>query len=136
MPGVADYNTTPATNTSINGIDISEGCSPAGYNNALRQIMADIKVWTNAYVAPVYPISIANGGTGAITAPAALTSLGAFPAAGGAIAGASSINGNLTRLGKGVHPYWGSTSATGGQMYLQAIGADPTLNPYDVVWEY
>lgn len=39
---VRDYNTTPASNTTISSIDISEGCSPAGINNAIRQQMADI----------------------------------------------------------------------------------------------
>lgn len=39
---VRDYNTTPSSNTTISSIDISEGCSPAGINNAIRQQMADI----------------------------------------------------------------------------------------------
>lgn len=40
---VSDYSTNPALNVTINGIDISEGCSPANINNALRQMMADTK---------------------------------------------------------------------------------------------
>ena len=39
---VRDYNTTPSSNATIASIDISEGCSPAGINNAIRQQMADI----------------------------------------------------------------------------------------------
>ena len=39
---VRDYSTTPASNTTIASIDISEGCSPAGINNAIRQQMADV----------------------------------------------------------------------------------------------
>lgn len=131
MP-VASYNTNPALNTSISGIDISENCSPAGYNNALRQIMADIRAWTDAQGVS-YPISIANGGTGQSSAAAAFNALAA---SGGTIGGDSTINGKLTRQGFGVHPYWGSTSATGGRMYLQALGSDPTSNPYDIVFEY
>lgn len=75
MPGVGSYNTTPALNTSINGIDISEGCAPGGYNNALRQIMADIATWT-ATNGVTYPVTIANGGTGQTSASAALAALG------------------------------------------------------------
>ncbi len=133
MPGVADYNTTPATNTSINGIDISEGCSPAGYNNALRQIMADIKTWTISYAPISLPVSLANGGTGATTASAAFN---AVAAAGGAIGGDTTINGKMTRLSYGVHPHFASTSMTGGRIYVQAVGADPTVNPGDIVLEY
>lgn len=75
MPPVADYSTNPALNTAISGIDIAENSAAAGYNNALRQIMADIRAWTDAY-AVAYPIAINKGGTGDITAAAALAALG------------------------------------------------------------
>ena len=39
---VTDYSTTPASNTTISGINIAEGWSPANVNNAFRQLMADI----------------------------------------------------------------------------------------------
>ena len=42
---IDDYSTTPGSNLQISGIDISEGCSPAGINNALRSLMADIRVF-------------------------------------------------------------------------------------------
>jgi hypothetical protein len=40
---VSDYNTDPDLNVDISGINIAEGCPPSGINNALRQMMADIK---------------------------------------------------------------------------------------------
>lgn len=42
MSGVYDYSETPSSNTSINGIDIGEGCAAGNLNNAQRQMMADI----------------------------------------------------------------------------------------------
>lgn len=39
---VADYSKTASQNTDIAGVDIDEGCSPAGVNNAIREVMADI----------------------------------------------------------------------------------------------
>lgn len=39
--GFQSYSTTPGTNTSINGINIAEGCPPSGVNDALRQLAAD-----------------------------------------------------------------------------------------------
>jgi hypothetical protein len=138
MPwGVANYNTNPALNTSINTIDIAENCSAAGYNNALRQIMADIATWTAAY-AVTYPISRAQGGTG-VAATDATTKASAFTALadnGGTIGADTIINGKLTRQGYGVHPHFASTSMTGGRIYVQASGADPTANPGDIVLEY
>lgn len=39
--GFRDYSLTPGSNTTIAGINIAEDCSPAGINNAIRQVMAD-----------------------------------------------------------------------------------------------
>lgn len=40
---VSDYKTDPNENTTISGINIAEGCPPSGINNAIRQLMADVK---------------------------------------------------------------------------------------------
>ena len=40
---VKDYNIEPELNVSISGISIAEGCAPSGINDALRQLMADVK---------------------------------------------------------------------------------------------
>ena len=44
---VSDYRTNPDENTSISGINIAEGCLPSGINNAIRQLMADVKAYAN-----------------------------------------------------------------------------------------
>lgn len=41
--GVKDYSLNADDNTQINGINIAEGCPPSGINNAIRQLMADVK---------------------------------------------------------------------------------------------
>lgn len=45
---IKDYSTTPDMNTSISGINIAEGCAPSGINNAIRQLMADVKAEKDA----------------------------------------------------------------------------------------
>ena len=40
---VKDYSASPELNVSISGINIAEGCPPSGSNNAIRQLMADVK---------------------------------------------------------------------------------------------
>ncbi len=40
---VSEYSSTAANNTDIGGINISEGCAPSGINNAIRELMAQIK---------------------------------------------------------------------------------------------
>lgn len=46
--GVKDYDLNPDNNTLINGINIAEGCPPSGINNAMRQLMADVKADSDA----------------------------------------------------------------------------------------
>lgn len=43
---ISDYSMTPASNTTISGTNIAEGCQPSGINDALRQMMADIATWS------------------------------------------------------------------------------------------
>ena len=46
--GVKDYDLNPDNNTQINGINIAEGCPPSGINNAIRQLMADMRADSDA----------------------------------------------------------------------------------------
>lgn len=75
-------------------------------------------------------LAIVDGGTGASTALAALANLGAMGLVGGAFTGA------INRSAKGVHPFFNAAGMTSGEMFIQASGADPTLNPGDIVFEY
>lgn len=40
---IKDYSATPALNGTISGINVAEGCPPSGINDAIRQLMADLK---------------------------------------------------------------------------------------------
>lgn len=75
-------------------------------------------------------LAIANGGTGASTASAAAAALGVLELTGG------TVTGDITRSGKGIHPFFNNASMTGGEIFIQAVGADPTANPGDIVFEY
>lgn len=46
---VQDYQTTPGANTTIGGINIGENCPPENLNDALRQLMADVKIMYNGF---------------------------------------------------------------------------------------
>jgi hypothetical protein len=123
---VSAYSTTASLNTAINGINIGEGMSRANVNNAIRELMADIKSWSNSFTV-TYPLSIANGGTGAATAGAAFN---AISASGGTVGAA------IKMTGAGAYPHFASTSVTDPKIHVQASGSDPTANPGDLVFEY
>lgn len=131
MP-VSSYNTNPALNTSISGNDISEGAAAAAFNNALRQIMADIKTWSDAF-SVTYPIVIAQGGTGQTTATAAFTALAA---SGGTIGGHTTINAELQKASAGAYPYFASSAVLYSRFFMQAIGASPCTEIGDIVFEW
>jgi hypothetical protein len=40
---ISEYSATAADNTDINAINIAEGCAPSGINNAIREMMKQLK---------------------------------------------------------------------------------------------
>jgi len=53
---ISEFDIDPNNNTDINSINIAEGCAPAGINNAIRQLMSDLKEWQSGamdkYIVP------------------------------------------------------------------------------------
>ena len=74
---VSDYNTNPDLNTAISGINIAEGCPPSGINNAIRQLMADVKADSEAQTA-----ALSQTMTGATASTAGTAGLVPAPDAG------------------------------------------------------
>jgi hypothetical protein len=76
---VSEWSATPANNTDVGGIDINEGCAPSGINNAIREVMAQVKdMITGAdgdsqVVGGNLTVNGTSTLTGAVTAPAGLT---------------------------------------------------------------
>jgi len=121
---ISEFDTTPANNTDIDSINIAEGCAPSGINNAIRELMSQLKdqqtgaagdnftvggnlvvtgtsvhtgatTFTGAVVMST-ALPVASGGTGASTAGNARTNLSA--AASGANSDITSIAGLTTAL--------------------------------------
>lgn len=77
---IRDYDATNANNSDIQSIDISEGCSPAGINNAIREIMADTADFVSGTVG-IDVLSLADDDNSAqikIQAPASVTTTTTF----------------------------------------------------------
>lgn len=42
---ISEFNSNPALNTDIDSINIAEGCAPSGINDAIRELMSQLKDW-------------------------------------------------------------------------------------------
>src|SRR5689334_22524994 len=71
--GVGNYNQNPNFNNLINGIDIGEGSDAGGYNDALRQIVADIATWVATGLDTLGGLSVAFRDLQIVTKTAAFT---------------------------------------------------------------
>jgi hypothetical protein len=90
---ISEFDVNPDNNTDINSINIAEGCAPSGINNAIRQLMSDLKAFQTG--ADGDPFNGAVNGTVGATTPATgafttLSASGAFSANGGATLGDAS----------------------------------------------
>jgi hypothetical protein len=59
---ISEWSATPANNTDIDGINIAEGCAPSGINDAIRELMAQVKDLYAGTSGDL--IAVAGGGTG------------------------------------------------------------------------
>ena len=69
---VSSWSETPASNTTVDGVNIAEACSPSALNNMGRAIMAGVKTFHLAYQATVTAIGLLmpkTGGTFSGTQP-------------------------------------------------------------------
>jgi hypothetical protein len=60
---ISEFNSNPALNTDIDSINIAEGCSPSGINDAIRELMAQLKDWQSGTSNDPYVV----GSSGSLT---------------------------------------------------------------------
>jgi hypothetical protein len=80
MAGIFAWSSTAGSNTTVGGVSIPTGMSPANVDNALRAIAAEVRVSFHAdlesFLNGTAALPIANGGTGGTSAATALSALG------------------------------------------------------------
>ena len=114
MVAVTDWSTTPASNTTVDGISIAEACPPANINNAIRSVMAGVRSDHDAQ------------------ATVNATIAGAMPTTGGAFTGTQPIY-----TGQGAYLHNAASGLASGAIFVQAAGgAAPTMQPGDWLAEY
>ena len=66
---ISEWSSTPSSNTDIDGINIAEGCAPSGINDAIRELMSQVKDLQAGLSGDT--LAVAAGGTGAASFAAA-----------------------------------------------------------------
>jgi hypothetical protein len=94
---VSEWSATAANNTDIGGINIAEGCAPSGINNAIRELMAQVKDMQTGTDADNFVVG------GNLTVSSTLTANSSVGTAGQA----------LVSRGAGLSPQWGTLFVTG-----------------------
>jgi hypothetical protein len=103
---ISEFSSTPGNNTDIDGINIAEGCAPSGINDAIRELMSQLKDFQTGSAGDSF-----NGPVGTTTAAA-----GAF----------TTLSASSTVSGTGFSTYLASPPAIGGT--TAAAGSFTTLS--------
>ena len=87
---ISEWSSTPANNTDVGGIDINEGCAPSGINNAIREVMSQVKDMQAGLDGDNFTV----GGNLSVTGTSTLT--GAVTATGGVTGAITSSSATIT----------------------------------------
>jgi hypothetical protein len=114
---ISEFDVDPSNNTDINSINIAEGCAPSGINNAIRQLMSDLKEQQTGAGGDNFTV----GGNLAVTGTSVLTGATTF-------SGAVVFSSTVTGLGLGTMSTQNKTAVdiTGGTI------AGTTVNTFTV----
>jgi len=79
---ISEFDVVAANNTDINSINIAEGCAPSGINNAIRQLMADLKEQQTGASGDNFTVggNLAVTGTATVTGTSTFTGVATFTA--------------------------------------------------------
>ena len=90
---ISEFSSTPASNTDIDSINIAEGCAPSGINDAIRELMAQLKDFQTGAVGDSFngPVGTTTAAAGAFTTLAASSTV---TLSGGTANGVAYLNGS------------------------------------------
>jgi hypothetical protein len=80
---ISEFDSTPANNTDIDSINIAEGCAPSGINNAIRELMSQLKDQQTGAGGDNFTVggNLAVTGTSAFTGATTFTGIPSGPTA-------------------------------------------------------
>ena len=130
---ISEWSPTPANNTDVGGIDIAEGCAPSGINNAIREVMAQVKDMQsgadgdNFTVGGNLTVDGTSTLTGAVTATAGVTGDVTGNVTGNVTGDVTGTAANVTGTVAVVNGGTGLTTLTANNLMLGNGTATPTF---------
>ena len=140
---ISEFSATPANNTDIDSINIAEGCAPSGINDAIRELMAQLKDFQTGAQGDSFngPINGAINGTVGATTPntGAFTTLTTTGSAGIAstisswgstwkavqmnYGGSVFANSGVADIALSSNSYWNGASLSSNAVYIRSEAA-------------
>jgi hypothetical protein len=124
---ISEFSATPANNTDIDSINIAEGCAPSGINDAIRELMAQLKDFQTGAVGDSFngPVGTTTAAAGAFTT---LAASGAVTLSGGTANGVTYLNGSKVLTSGSALVFDGSALGIG----TSSISGKLSLNETDL----
>jgi len=138
---ISEFDSNPANNTDIDSINIAEGCAPSGINNAIRELMSQLKDQQTGASGDNFTVggNLAVTGTSTFTgnstfsgtsAVVGTSTAGSFSGAGTGLTGTASslsIGGNAATVTNGVYTT-GTQTIAGAKTFSSTITGDISGN--------
>ena len=126
---ISEWSATAANNTDIGGIDIAEGCAPSGINNAIRELMAQVKDQQTGTDADNFTV----GGNLSVTGTTTLTGTPTAPTAAAGnnttqLATTAFVTTALGTLGTMASQNANAVAITGGSINVTTFSTTETLS--------
>lgn len=121
---ISEFDVDPSNNTDINSINIAEGCAPSGINNAIRQLMSDLKEQQTGASGDNFTVggNLAVIGTSAFTGATTFTGAVVFSSTITGLSGKTIDNATLTNVASL------SLEGTTANDFETTIASDPTAD--------
>ena len=123
---ISEFSSTPANNTDIDSINIAEGCAPSGINDAIRELMAQLKDFQTGAVGDSFngPVGTSTAAAGAFTT---LAASGAVTLSGGTTNGVAYLNGSKVVTSGSALTFDGTNLGVNGGFLQVSIGGTQAI---------
>jgi len=129
---ISEFSSTPANNTDIDSINIAEGCAPSNINDAIRELMAQLKDFQIGSQGDSFngPIGTSTAAAGAFTTLTASSTLG--------VTGVSTLTGGAVvqglTVGRGAGAVATNTAVGASALQANTTGADNFSGGYQSLY--